>query len=90
MQDILRRQETAADDFAVRTLQELNANPRALAEFLERVAHHAPSRSIFLGHPSVPERVARINATAPVRQPGEALLDTSEWQALRRICSGYP
>ena len=85
-----RRQETAADDFAVRTLQELNANPRALAEFLERVAHHAPSRSIFLGHPSVPERVARINATAPVRQPGEALLDTSEWQALRRICSGYP
>ncbi len=83
-----RDQEAAADDFAVRTLQELNANPRALATFLDRVARR-PDRggmSIFLGHPSVPERVARINATAPARQNGAPLLDEAEWQALKRIC----
>ena len=85
-----RRQETAADDFAVRTLQELNANPRALATFLDRVARNTKSRSIFLGHPSVPERVARINTIALTREHGAPLLGDSEWQALRRICSGYP
>jgi Zn-dependent protease with chaperone function len=85
-----RRQETAADDFAVRTLQELKANPRALATFLDRVARNTKSRSIFLGHPSVQERVERINAIALKREHGAPLLDPSEWQALKRICSGYP
>ena len=85
-----RRQETAADDFAVRTLQELKANPRALATFLDRVARNTKTRSIFLGHPSVPERVARINATALKREHGPPLLDAAEWQALKRICSSYP
>jgi Zn-dependent protease with chaperone function len=86
-----REQEAAADDFAVRTLQELNANPRALATFLDRVAHR-PDRgglSILLGHPSVPERVARINAMAPAQRGGEPLLDAAEWQALKRICADH-
>ena len=85
-----RRQEAAADDFAVRTLQELNANPRALATFLDRVARNASPSSIFLGHPSVPERVARINATALKPERDIPLLSNREWDALRRICSGYP
>lgn len=86
-----RTQETAADDFAVRTLQELNANPRALAAFLDRVAGrpHPEGMSILLGHPSVPERVARINAMAPAGKNGEPLLDAAEWQALKRICADH-
>ena len=84
-----RRQELAADDFAVRTLQELKANPRALATFLDRVARSPKQQSIFLGHPSVSDRVARIDAMAPVYHGGKALLDATEWQALRGICAGY-
>jgi Zn-dependent protease with chaperone function len=86
-----RNQETAADDFAVLTLQELNADPHALATFLDRVARH-PGRngmSIFLGHPSVPERVARINAMSPARRYGQPLLDATQWQALKRICADH-
>lgn len=85
-----RQQEAAADDFAVRTLQELNADPRALATFLDRVARNPQPRSIFLGHPSVPDRVARINAIALEQERGAPLLSDAEWDALRRICFGYP
>jgi Zn-dependent protease with chaperone function len=86
-----RTQEAAADDFAVRTLQELNVNPRALATFLERVAGRPRPQgiSILLGHPSVPERVARINAMAPAHKGGQPLLDADEWQALKRICADH-
>lgn len=85
-----RQQEATADDFAVRILQELNANPRALATFLDRVARNPKPRSIFLGHPSVPERVARINAIAFKQEGGVPLLTDAEWAALRRICASYP
>lgn len=86
-----RAQEAAADDFAVRTLQELNANPRALAAFLDRVARRPDQGglSILHGHPSVPERVARINASAPAHKGGAPLLDAAEWQALKRICADH-
>jgi Zn-dependent protease with chaperone function len=86
-----RTQEAAADDFAVRTLQELDADPRALAAFLDRVARRPDDGglSILLGHPSVPERVARINATAPAGKAGAPLLDAAEWQALKRICTDH-
>jgi hypothetical protein len=75
----------------VRTLQELNANPRALATFLARVAGrpHPEGMSILLGHPSVPERVARINALAPAGDKRKPLLDDAEWQALKRICADH-
>jgi len=83
-----RSRETAADDFAVRTLQELKANPRALATFLERVATRPKPQgmSILLGHPSVRERVARIKTMAPASEEGQPLLDDAEWQALKQIC----
>lgn len=86
-----RMREAAADDFAMRTLQELGANPRALATFLERMARDNPrAQSIFLGHPSIAERVARIDATPLPHRAGPPLLDAAEWQVLRRICAGYP
>jgi Zn-dependent protease with chaperone function len=84
-----RRQESAADDFSVRTLQELDVNPRALATFLDRVARTPRGWSIFFAHPSVPERVARINAMALPESGRKPLLTDAEWQALKRICAGY-
>lgn len=84
-----RRQEAAADDYAIRTLQALKVDPRALATFLGRVAVRSNERSLFRGHPPVSERVARINANAPRHHASEPLLDPDEWQALRRICAGH-
>jgi Zn-dependent protease with chaperone function len=84
-----RHKEAAADDYAVRTMQALNANPRALATFLARIAGASKRGSIFLGHPATPDRVARINAIAPPQGGGAALLDAAEWTALKRICAGY-
>jgi Zn-dependent protease with chaperone function len=84
-----RHKEAAADDYAVRTMQALNANPRALATFLARIAGSSKRGSIFLGHPATPDRVARINAIASPQGGGAALLDPAEWAALKRICAGY-
>jgi Zn-dependent protease with chaperone function len=84
-----RHKEAAADDYAVRTMQALKANPRALAVFLDRVAGSKSRGSIFLDHPPTPDRVARINAIAPPQSDGATLLDAAEWKALKRICAGY-
>jgi Zn-dependent protease with chaperone function len=84
-----RQRETQADEYAVRTMVALKADPRAFAGFMERVAISNPRRSIFLGHPPVPDRVARINAIAPPQSGGATLLDAAEWKALKRICAGY-
>jgi Zn-dependent protease with chaperone function len=84
-----RHKEAAADDYAVRTMQALSANPRALATFLARIAGSSKRGSIFLGHPATPDRVARINAIAPPQSGGATLLDAAEWAALKRICTGH-
>ncbi|MET0278216.1 MAG: M48 family metallopeptidase [Pseudorhodoplanes sp.] len=85
-----RHKEAAADDYAVRTMQTLNANPRALGSFLGRIAVSKSRGSIFLDHPPTPERVARINAIASPQSGGATLLDAAEWRALKRVCAGYP
>ncbi len=61
-----RSNESRADDFAVRTMEAAEGDPRALGRFLARIAGKARAGSIFLDHPATPDRVARINAiTAP-------------------------
>lgn len=84
-----RHKEAAADDYAVRTMQALKANPRALGTFLARIAGSKSRGSIFLDHPPTPDRVARINAIAPPQSGGATLLDAAEWKALKSICAGY-
>ena len=84
-----RHKESSADDFAVRTMLALNANPRALGSFLDRIATTSRRGSIFLDHPPAPERLARINAIAPPQSGGASLLDEAEWKALKRICAGH-
>ena len=85
-----RHKESAADDFAVHTMQALNANPRSLGSFLGRIAGSSNRGSIFLGHPATPDRVARINAITTPQSGGATLLDAAEWKALKRICASYP
>jgi Zn-dependent protease with chaperone function len=84
-----RQREIDADDFAVRTMQALNADPRAFASFMERAAKSRYRGSIFFGHPATPDRVARINAIAPPQSGGATLLDEAEWKALKHVCAGY-
>jgi Zn-dependent protease with chaperone function len=84
-----RGAETRADDFAVRTLQAADADPRALGRFLGRIAGKTRRGSIFLDHPATPDRVSRIDAIAPPQSRGATLLDAAEWRALKRICAGY-
>ncbi len=84
-----RGAESRADDFAVRTMAAAGGEPRALGRFLARIAGKARSGSIFLDHPATPDRVARIDATAPPQTAGATLLDAAEWRALKRICAGY-
>lgn len=84
-----REAESRADDYAVRTMQAAGADPRALGQFLGRIAGKARSGSIFLDHPATPDRVARIDAIAPPQSSGATLLDAAEWRALKRICAGY-
>ena len=85
-----RHKESAADDFAVHTMQALNANPRSLGSFLARIAGSSNRGSIFVAHPATPDRVARINAITTPQSGGATLLDAAEWKALKRICAGYP
>jgi Zn-dependent protease with chaperone function len=84
-----RQREAEADYYAVRTMQALKADPRAFAAFMERAAGSGARRSIFMGHPPMPDRVARINAIAPPQSGGATLLDADEWKALKGICAGY-
>ncbi len=84
-----RHKEAAADDYAVRTMQALNANPRALATFLARIAGISKQGLDFPRPSGHPDRVARINAIAPPQSGGATLLDAAEWKALKRICAGY-
>ena len=86
-----RHKEVAADDFAVHTMQALNADPRSLGSFLGRIAGNLRTGAPFFSaiRPRR-DRVARINAIAPPQSGGATLLDAAEWKALKRICAGYP
>ncbi len=84
-----RDKETAADAYAVRTMTALNADARALGRFLGRIAASSDRGSIFRQHPATPDRIKRIDALAPPQSGGASLLDSDQWAALKRICSGY-
>lgn len=84
-----RDKEAAADDYAVKTMQAVDADARAFGGFLARIAGGSGKGSIFLDHPATQDRVARINAMAPPHKGGARLLDAAEWAALKRICAGY-
>jgi predicted Zn-dependent protease len=83
-----REVEAAADRYGVALMDKIGGDARALGAILLRIAGTThPGPRILLDHPETRERVAAIEAMAG-HGPKRALLDTSEWTALKAICSG--
>jgi Zn-dependent protease with chaperone function len=92
-----RETEAAADAYGANLIGRLGRDPRALGAILIRIAGTpGPMAKILLDHPEAQERAAAIDALAAgARLPAgtnavAALLDASEWAALRRICAATP
>lgn len=81
-----RSQEEAADDFAIRALQEANLNPRGLSSLFEKFRAAEEKRDIppvFLStHPATAERIARIEKQLPDSGGFQILLTEEEWNTL--------
>jgi Zn-dependent protease with chaperone function len=81
--------ETAADRFAVGLMEGIGGDPRALGTVLTRIAgNNHPGMDILSGHPDTKIRVKVIDEHAKPASPPQALLEPSEWAALKRICKG--
>jgi Zn-dependent protease with chaperone function len=78
--------EAAADLYGVNLMQKAGGDARALGTILQRIAGAIePGFKILLNHPETKERVAVImRAARPAA--GAAILDASEWAALKAIC----
>ena len=82
-----REKEAAADRFGAELISKLGAEPSALGKMLQRLSGKGTQIPHFLlDHPDAEQRSAAIAQVAPpaVKKP---LLTTSEWVALKRICS---
>jgi Zn-dependent protease with chaperone function len=82
-----REVEAAADGYGVVLMTKIGGDPRALATILSRIAggtHAGPK--ILADHPETRDRVAAIEAMTR-STPGRALLDETEWAALKAICA---
>ena len=82
-----REVEAAADGYGVVLMTKIGGDPRALATILSRIAggtHAGPK--ILADHPETRDRVAAIEAM-PRFTPGTALLEQTEWAALKAICA---
>jgi len=89
--------EAAADAYGATLVAKIGGDPRALGAILLRIAGTGgPFAKFLLDHPEAKDRAAAIDAFAGPRAPkGDpdgvegrtALLDASEWTALKRICA---
>jgi hypothetical protein len=82
-----RDKEAAADRFGAELMSRVGADPNALGKMLQRLSGKGTQVPHFLlDHPDAEERSAAIAMVEPpaVKKP---LLTTSEWVALKRICS---
>ncbi len=83
-----REVEAAADAFGVAAMIKMGGDARALGTILQRIAGTThPGPKLLLDHPDTKDRVIAINAQAEGTKPTRALLEPSEWAALKRICS---
>jgi Zn-dependent protease with chaperone function len=80
--------ESAADLYGVNLMAKANADPRALATILDRIAGTTePGSKILLDHPQTKDRVVAINAAATASASKMApLISAADWAALKRIC----
>ncbi|EIM26137.1 M48 family metallopeptidase [Microvirga lotononidis] len=88
-----RDAETAADDFAGRTMTALGRPAHAMALLLKRIDGKDDAKSgndfsipAFLStHPVTDQRLKALEKQVPSQQ-GEPLLSQEEWRALKEIC----
>ncbi|MGO4573015.1 M48 family metallopeptidase [Microvirga sp. 2TAF3] len=81
-----RDAETAADDFAGRTMAALGRSPRPMALLLKRIEGNESKIPAFLStHPVTDQRLQALERQVPV-QSGAPLLSDEEWRALKEIC----
>lgn len=86
-----REAEFAADDHGRSVMHDLGRPAAEMAKLLVRMSGEEKGRgNIFASHPMSRDRLERLQgADSALGKPldGEPLLTSSEWQALRRICS---
>jgi Zn-dependent protease with chaperone function len=82
-----RETESAADLYGASLMSRIGGEPRALGTLLLRIAGKPGGIANFLlDHPEAGQRAAAIEKIARPAQPAK-LLDESEWQALKTICT---
>ncbi len=82
-----REAEAAADLYGANLVSTIGGNPRSLGTILVRIAGGpGPTAKILLDHPQAEERAAALAALPRPAAP-TALLDGTEWAALKRICA---
>ena len=85
-----RHAEAAADKYSVELMQKIEADPKALAAILSRIASDKDEGVALLrDHPETKERIAAINKVT-VDDPPKPLLTGAEWKALKAICGSSP
>jgi len=81
-----REVETAADDYAGRTMLALGRSPGPLGQLLKRIEGNKGKIPAFLStHPVTEERLKALEKLVP-SQAGQPLLTEEEWRALKEIC----
>ncbi len=82
--------EAAADKYSVELMQKIEADPKALAAILSRIASDKDEGVALLrDHPETKDRIAAINKVT-VDDPPKPLLTGAEWKALKAICGSLP
>jgi predicted Zn-dependent protease len=83
-----REVEAAADKYGVTLMARIGGDPRALGTILMRIAGTThPGPTILADHPETRDRVAAIEAMAATTPgPRRALLEQTQWAALKAVC----
>jgi predicted Zn-dependent protease len=85
-----RHAEAKADDYSVALMQKIEADPKALAAILSRIASDKDEGfELLRDHPETKDRIAAINKVT-VESPQKPLLTGAEWKALKAICASPP
>jgi predicted Zn-dependent protease len=81
-----RHAEAAADRYSVELMQSIDADPKALAAILSRIASDRDEGfELLRDHPDTKARIAAINKVT-VDDPPRPLLTGAEWKALKAMC----
>jgi Zn-dependent protease with chaperone function len=85
-----RQAERAADAYSVELMQNVEADPKALAAILSRIAGSKEQGFELLSdHPDTKARIAAIDE-ATAKDQLRPMLTGAEWKALKAICTLTP